>query len=73
MVCTLGIEARKWLTIGVELASEPELLLFLDSDEPTPGLESCTECMEPCPFTAQVGRRWTGHIVHNPSTFVIIF
>jgi hypothetical protein len=26
----LGVEARKRLTIGVELAARPELLLFLD-------------------------------------------
>ena len=30
MVFGLNIEARKRLTIGVELASKPELLLFLD-------------------------------------------
>lgn len=34
----LGVEARKRLTIGVELASKPELLLFLD--EPTSGLDA---------------------------------
>ncbi|KNE98927.1 hypothetical protein PSTG_07772 [Puccinia striiformis f. sp. tritici PST-78] len=33
----LGVEARKRLTIGVELAAPPELLLFLD--EPTSGLD----------------------------------
>ncbi|KAA1076269.1 hypothetical protein PGT21_036470 [Puccinia graminis f. sp. tritici] len=33
----LGVEARKRLTIGVELAARPELLLFLD--EPTSGLD----------------------------------
>lgn len=33
----LGVEARKRVTIGVELASKPQLLLFLD--EPTTGLE----------------------------------
>lgn len=38
MVCGLGVEARKRLTIGVELASKPELLLFLD--EPTSGLDA---------------------------------
>ncbi|KAI0081165.1 hypothetical protein K474DRAFT_1657026 [Panus rudis PR-1116 ss-1] len=37
VVATLGVEARKRLTIGVELASKPELLLFLD--EPTSGLD----------------------------------
>ncbi|ETW86763.1 ABC transporter [Heterobasidion irregulare TC 32-1] len=34
----LDVEARKRLTIGVELASKPELLLFLD--EPTSGLDA---------------------------------
>ena len=37
LVISLGVEARKRLTIGVELASKPELLLFLD--EPTSGLD----------------------------------
>ena len=37
LVVSLGVEARKRLTIGVELASKPELLLFLD--EPTSGLD----------------------------------
>src|SRR5882762_1469551 len=38
MVFGLNMEARKRLTIGVELASKPELLLFLD--EPTSGLDA---------------------------------
>ncbi|KAE9401914.1 pleiotropic drug resistance ABC transporter [Gymnopus androsaceus JB14] len=38
VVFCLGVEARKRLTIGVELASKPELLLFLD--EPTSGLDA---------------------------------
>lgn len=33
----LNVEARKRLTIGVELAAKPQLLLFLD--EPTSGLD----------------------------------
>ncbi|KAF8555113.1 pleiotropic drug resistance ABC transporter [Imleria badia] len=37
LVITLSVEARKRLTIGVELASKPALLLFLD--EPTSGLD----------------------------------
>jgi len=37
LVFSLSMEARKRLTIGVELASKPELLLFLD--EPTSGLD----------------------------------
>lgn len=38
IVHNLGTEARKRLTIGVELASKPGLLLFLD--EPTSGLDA---------------------------------
>ncbi|SCZ91281.1 BZ3500_MvSof-1268-A1-R1_Chr1-2g01305 [Microbotryum saponariae] len=34
----LGVEARKRVTIGVELAAKPEMLLFLD--EPTSGLDA---------------------------------
>jgi ATP-binding cassette, subfamily G (WHITE), member 2, PDR len=36
----LNVEQRKRVTIGVELAAKPELLLFLD--EPTSGLDSQT-------------------------------
>ncbi|KAJ5376094.1 CDR ABC transporter [Penicillium cosmopolitanum] len=38
----LNVEQRKRLTIGVELAAKPQLLLFLD--EPTSGLDSQTSC-----------------------------
>jgi len=38
IVHSLGSEGRKRLTIGVELASKPELLVFLD--EPTSGLDA---------------------------------
>lgn len=38
IIMSLGVEQRKRLTIGVELAAKPELLLFLD--EPTSGLDS---------------------------------
>ena len=38
LVFSLNAEARKRLTIGVELASKPQLLLFLD--EPTSGLDA---------------------------------
>ncbi len=38
IVFSLGVEQKKRLTIGVELAAKPSLLLFLD--EPTSGLDS---------------------------------
>jgi ABC-type multidrug transport system ATPase subunit len=38
----LNIEQRKLLTIGVELAAKPDLLIFLD--EPTSGLDSQSSC-----------------------------
>ncbi|KAF2474648.1 ABC transporter-like protein [Lindgomyces ingoldianus] len=38
LISSLGIEQKKRLTIGVELAAKPSLLLFLD--EPTSGLDS---------------------------------
>lgn len=38
IISSLGVEQKKRLTIGVELAAKPGLLLFLD--EPTSGLDS---------------------------------
>jgi len=38
VIASLGVEQKKRLTIGVELAAKPSLLLFLD--EPTSGLDS---------------------------------
>ncbi|QKX60078.1 uncharacterized protein TRUGW13939_07220 [Talaromyces rugulosus] len=38
IISSLGVEQRKRVTIGVELAARPNLLLFLD--EPTSGLDS---------------------------------
>jgi ATP-binding cassette subfamily G (WHITE) protein 2 (PDR) len=40
VIAGLNVEQRKKLTIGVELASRPQLLLFLD--EPSSGLDSQT-------------------------------
>ncbi|KAJ9311399.1 hypothetical protein DTO271D3_8376 [Paecilomyces variotii] len=38
LISSLGVEQKKRVTIGVELAAKPNLLLFLD--EPTSGLDS---------------------------------
>lgn len=38
LIMSLGVEQKKRVTIGVELAAKPSLLLFLD--EPTSGLDS---------------------------------
>jgi ATP-binding cassette, subfamily G (WHITE), member 2, SNQ2 len=38
LISSLGVEQKKRLTIGVELAAKPSLLLFLD--EPTSGLDA---------------------------------
>lgn len=38
LISSLGVEQKKRVTIGVELAAKPSLLLFLD--EPTSGLDS---------------------------------
>jgi ATP-binding cassette, subfamily G (WHITE), member 2, PDR len=45
----LNVEQRKRLTIGVELAARPQLLLFLD--EPTSGLDSQTYVFGSAPMS----------------------
>lgn len=58
----LNVEQRKLLTIGVELAAKPKLLLFLD--EPTSGLDSQVSHRldrKSCSFFLTV------HRVHGPS------
>lgn len=81
LVFTLGVAERKRLTIGVELASKPELLLFLD--EPTSGLVrvavsffycgmftgllGCSKCMEPCSIPSQAGKPRSSHSLHDTS------
>lgn len=62
----LNIEQRKRVTIGIELAARPELLLFLD--EPTSGLDSDT-ASSICHLLRQLAN--AGHAIlctiHQPS------
>jgi hypothetical protein len=77
----LNVEQRKLLTIGVELAAKPKLLLFLD--EPTSGLDSQVssasnlmwnftnpkaEFMVDYFFPKETVVSWTGYSLHHPST-----
>lgn len=63
----LNVEQRKKLTIGVELAAKPQLLLFLD--EPTSGLDSDTSYV-----LLRLLRKLTDHgqailcTIHQPSS-----
>src|SRR6201992_4519109 len=66
----LNVEQRKRLTIGVELAAKPELLLFLD--EPTSGLDSQTAWT-----TCALLRKLADHgqailcTIHQPSALLL--
>jgi ATP-binding cassette subfamily G (WHITE) protein 2 (PDR) len=66
----LNVEQRKRLTIGVELAARPKLLLFLD--EPTSGLDSQTAWS-----VCQLMRKLANHgqavlcTIHQPSALLI--
>lgn len=66
----LNVEQRKRLTIGVELAAKPKLLLFLD--EPTSGLDSQTAWS-----ICQLMRRLANHgqailcTIHQPSALLM--
>ena len=66
----LNVEQRKRLTIGVELAAKPKLLLFLD--EPTSGLDSQTAWS-----VCQLMRKLADHgqailcTIHQPSALLI--
>lgn len=66
----LNVEQRKRLTIGVELAARPKLLLFLD--EPTSGLDSQTAWS-----VCQLMRKLANHgqavlcTIHQPSAMLI--
>ena len=65
----LNVEQRKRLTIGVELAAKPKLLLFLD--EPTSGLDSQTAWS-----VCQLMRKLANHgqailcTIHQPSALL---
>ncbi|CCK69552.1 ATP-binding cassette multidrug transporter PDR15 KNAG_0C04500 [Huiozyma naganishii CBS 8797] len=66
----LNVEQRKRLTIGVELAAKPRLLVFLD--EPTSGLDSQTAWA-----TCQLMRKLAEHgqailcTIHQPSAILM--
>ncbi|KAK6503559.1 hypothetical protein TWF481_008573 [Arthrobotrys musiformis] len=62
----LNVEQRKRLTIGVELAARPELLLFLD--EPTSGLDSQT-AWSICTLLRKLARNGQAILctIHQPS------
>lgn len=66
----LNVEQRKRLTIGVELAAKPKLLVFLD--EPTSGLDSQTAWA-----TCQLMKKLANHgqailcTIHQPSAMLM--
>lgn len=63
----LNLEKRKLLTIGVELAAKPELLIFLD--EPTSGLDSQTS-FAICAFMKKLAAHGQAVLatIHQPGT-----
>lgn len=65
----LNIEQRRHLTIGIELAAKPELLLFLD--EPTSGLDSQTSWAI-CQLLKRLGRSGQAILctIHQPSAIL---
>lgn len=65
----LNVEQRKRLTIGVELAARPELLLFLD--EPTSGLDSQTSWAI-CDLMEKLANHGTAILctIHQPSAML---
>ncbi|CAR28015.1 ZYRO0D11836p [Zygosaccharomyces rouxii] len=66
----LNVEQRKRLTIGVELAAKPNLLLFLD--EPTSGLDSQT-AWSICQLMKKLANRGQAILctIHQPSAMLI--
>lgn len=65
----LNVEQRKRLTIGVELAAKPQLLLFLD--EPTSGLDSQTSWVI-CDLLEKLTRNGQAILctIHQPSAML---
>lgn len=70
IVSSLGVEQRKRLTIGVELAAKPQLLLFLD--EPTSGLDS-QSAWSIITFLKKLARSGQAIVctIHQPSSEII--
>ena len=65
----LNVEQRKRLTIGVEMAAKPQLLLFLD--EPTSGLDSQTS-WSICDLMEKLARHGQAILftIHQPSAML---
>lgn len=70
IISSLGVELRKRLTIGVELAAKPSLLLFLD--EPTSGLDS-QSAFSIVTFLKKLARAGQAIVctIHQPSSVLI--
>ncbi|KAF2864334.1 ABC transporter-like protein [Piedraia hortae CBS 480.64] len=70
IIQSLGVEQRKRLTIGVELAAKPSLLLFLD--EPTSGLDS-QSAYSIVRFLKKLARAGQAIVctIHQPSSVLI--
>lgn len=70
IINSLGVEQKKRLTIGVELAAKPSLLLFLD--EPTSGLDS-EAAYSIVRFLKKLSRAGQAIIctIHQPSSMLI--
>lgn len=70
IIFSLGVEQRKRLTIGVELAAKPQLLLFLD--EPTSGLDSHS-AWSIVSFLRKLARSGQAIVctIHQPSSEII--
>lgn len=70
IIMSLGVEQRKRVTIGVELAAKPSLLLFLD--EPTSGLDS-QSAYSIVRFLRKLARAGQAIVctIHQPSSVLI--